>query len=154
REARMLTALGHREIVLTGVNIGTYLDAARTLVDVIRALEDIDGLDRIRISSIEPTTIDDAVLDLMGAGRKLCPYLHVPLQSGDDAVLGAMRRRYNIGDYRDFIHRARERVGGITFGTDVIVGYPGEDEAAFERSCDVIREFPFVNVHAFSFSAR
>jgi threonylcarbamoyladenosine tRNA methylthiotransferase MtaB len=154
REARTLTARSHREIVLTGVNIGTYCDGARSLVDVIRALEEIDGLDRIRISSIEPSTIDDALLDLMDDGGKLCPYLHVPLQSGDDAVLSGMRRRYCVEDYRRFMDHAQERVTGITFGTDVIVGFPGEDEAAFERSCGIIEEFPFVNVHVFSFSAR
>jgi threonylcarbamoyladenosine tRNA methylthiotransferase MtaB len=154
REARMLVALGHREIVLTGVNIGTYRDDGHTLVDVIRALEDIDGLDRIRISSIEPTTIDNAVLGLMAGRGKLCPYLHVPMQSGDDAVLAAMRRRYNATEYERFMRGAMERVPGITFGTDVIVGFPGEDEAAFEHSCEVIAGLPFVNVHVFSFSAR
>jgi threonylcarbamoyladenosine tRNA methylthiotransferase MtaB len=154
REARTLTAFGHREIVLTGVNIGTYQDGARTLVDVLRALEDIDGLDRIRISSIEPTTIAGAVLDLMAEKSKLCPYLHIPLQSGDDAVLARMRRRYDAGVFRRFLARAVETVPAITFGTDVIVGFPGEDEAAFQRSCAIIQEFPFVNVHVFSFSAR
>jgi threonylcarbamoyladenosine tRNA methylthiotransferase MtaB len=154
REARTLTALGHREIVLTGVNIGTYRDGTRSLVDVIRALADIDGLDRIRISSIEPTTIEDGVLDLMAERDQLCPYLHIPLQSGDDSVLSGMRRRYHATEYRGFLDRARERVPGVTFGTDVIVGFPGEDESAFERSCEAIQEFPFVNVHVFSFSAR
>src|SRR5262249_2991450 len=125
REARALAALGHREVVLTGVNIGTYQNGARTLGDEIRALEDIEGLDRIRVSSIEPTTIDDAILDLMASGGKLCPYLHVPLQSGDDAVLSGMRRRYGAADYRGFLNRAEECVRGITFGTDVIVGFPG-----------------------------
>lgn len=154
REARTLATFGHREIVLTGVNIGTYFEGRYTLVDVIDALEDIDGIDRVRISSIEPTTIDAGVLDRMAAKSKLCPYLHVPLQSGDDRILGAMRRRYDSGGYRRFLHEAMDRVPGITFGTDVMVGFPGEDEAAFERSCEVIREFPFVNVHVFSFSAR
>lgn len=154
REARTLATFGHREIVLTGVNIGTYFDGRRALVDVIDALEDIDGIDRVRISSIEPTTIDAGVLDRMAAKRKLCPYLHVPLQSGDDRILGAMRRRYDSGCYRRFLNEAMDRVPGITFGTDVMVGFPGEDEAAFERSCELIGEFPFVNVHVFSFSAR
>jgi len=154
REARTLAGFGHREIVLTGVNIGTYIEGGRTLVDVIDALERIDGVERIRISSIEPTTIDAGVLDRMARGSKLCPYLHVPLQSGDDRTLGAMRRRYDSQSYRRFLRDAMDRVPGITFGTDVMVGFPGEDEAAFERSCEVIREFPFVNVHVFGFSAR
>jgi threonylcarbamoyladenosine tRNA methylthiotransferase MtaB len=154
REARTLAQQGHREIILTGVNIGTYRDDGRSLPDVIRALEDIDGVDRIRISSIEPTTIDDAIVDLMAGGGKLCPYLHVPVQSGDNTVLRAMRRRYSAGEYRDFMRGAMERVPGIAFGTDVIVGFPGEDERAFRRSCDLVMELPFVNLHVFSFSAR
>ncbi len=154
REAKTLAALGRREVVLTGVNIGTYHDSGRTLVDVIHALEEIDGLERIRISSIEPTTIDDRILEIMAGAGKLCPYLHIPLQSGDDAVLAAMRRRYTAKQYRRFLDDAIERVTGITFGTDVIVGFPGEDEEAFQHSCDLIQEYPFVNVHVFSFSAR
>ena len=154
REARMLTSLGHRELILTGVNIGTYRDERRTLVDVIGALEEIDGLDRIRISSIEPTTIEEDVLERMASGDKVCPYLHIPLQSGDDRVLTSMRRRYDTAEYRRFMYMAMARVPQITFGTDIIVGFPGEDDAAFRNSCDFVQEFPFVNVHVFSFSAR
>ena len=154
REARALAATGHREIILTGVNIGTYHDGSRRLADVIRALEDIDGVDRIRISSIEPTTIDEAIFDRMGTNAKLCPYLHVPMQSGDDGVLAAMRRRYDARAYERFMRDALERVPGIAFGTDVMVGFPGEDAAAFRNSCDLIASLPFVNVHVFSFSAR
>jgi threonylcarbamoyladenosine tRNA methylthiotransferase MtaB len=154
REARTLAAGGHREIVITGVNVGTYSERGRTLSDVIGALEDINGLERIRISSIEPTTIEDALLDRMREGGKVCPYLHVPLQSGDTRVLRAMRRRYDADDYRRFVHAALEHVPGLGLGTDVIVGFPGEDEAAFQRSCELIMEMPFVNVHVFSFSAR
>jgi threonylcarbamoyladenosine tRNA methylthiotransferase MtaB len=154
REARSLAAAGHRELVITGVNVGTYREGGRTLADVVRALEDIDGLERIRISSIEPTTIEDALLDRMAPGGKLCPYLHVPAQSGDDGILTRMRRRYSARAYGDFLRSALDRVPGIGLGTDLIVGFPGEDEAAFERSCDLVRAFPFVNVHVFSFSAR
>jgi threonylcarbamoyladenosine tRNA methylthiotransferase MtaB len=136
------------------VNIGTYRDEGRSLVDVIDALETIDGIDRIRISSIEPTTIDAAIIDRMAHGGKLCPYLHVPAQSADDGVLGAMRRRYDAAEYERFVRDAMERVPGIGLGTDVIVGFPGEDEAAFRRSCALVESIPFVNVHVFSFSAR
>ncbi len=154
REARELVAAGHREIVITGVNIGTYRDGGRTLADVVRALSDIDGLDRIRISSIEPTTIEDALIDEMASGGKLCRYLHVPLQSGDGGTLARMRRRYDAGEYMRFMRDVADRVPGVGFGTDVMVGFPGEDEAAFERSCETIAALPFVNVHVFSFSAR
>jgi threonylcarbamoyladenosine tRNA methylthiotransferase MtaB len=154
REARELSQQGHREIILTGVNIGTYRESGRTLSDMIRALEDIDGIDRIRISSIEPTTVELSILERMAARGKLCPYLHVPVQSGDDGVLHAMRRRYDVREYGSFMRDAMERVPGIGFGTDIIVGFPGEDDAAFRRSCNLVAALPFVNVHVFSFSAR
>ncbi len=154
REARELAAAGHREIVITGVNVGTYRDGMRTLPDVVKALGDIDGLARIRISSIEPTTVEDALLDEMASNRKLCRYLHVPVQSGDSETLARMRRRHDADAYRAFMEKAMARVPGIGLGTDVMAGFPGESEAAFERSCEMIAALPFVNVHVFSFSAR
>jgi threonylcarbamoyladenosine tRNA methylthiotransferase MtaB len=154
REARALVGLGHRELVITGVNVGTYRDGARSLADVVKALSDIDGLERIRISSIEPTTIQNELLDEMATGGKLCRYLHVPLQSGDGEVLARMRRRYDADAYRDFMEMAIARVPGIGLGSDVMVGFPGESETAFERSCEMVRALPFVNVHVFGFSAR
>ena len=154
REANALASAGHREVVITGVNIGTYRESGRTLADVVSALEDVAGIERIRISSIEPTTVDDALIERMATGGKLCPYLHLPMQSGDSGVLERMRRRYDAREYDRFLRSVLERAPGIGLGTDVIVGFPGEDEAAFERSCDTVAEFPFVNVHVFSFSAR
>jgi len=154
REAKVLVGEGHREFVITGVNVGTYDDNGRTLDHVLDALEEIDGLDRIRLSSIEPTTIADGIVRRMEAGTKLCPYLHVPLQSGDDRVLSRMRRKYTAAEYRTFMDDALDRVPGIGFGTDVIVGMPGEDEAALENTARLIDEFPFTNIHVFSFSAR
>ena len=154
KEARSLAAAGHRELVVTGVNMGVYRDGGRVLADVIRGLIDVEGLERIRLSSIEPTTIGEDIVNALAAGGKLCPYLHVPLQSGDDRVLSAMRRRYDTAGYRAFMERVRERVPGIGMGTDVMVGFPGEDERAFESSLALVEEFPFTNVHVFSFSAR
>lgn len=154
REARELVRAGHRELVITGVNVGTYRDRGRTLRDVVRTLGDIDALERIRISSIEPTTIEDGLLDEMARGGKLCRYLHVPVQSGDDDTLARMRRRYDAQTYLRFMQDAVARVPGIGLGTDIMVGFPGESEAAFERSCELVRALPFVNVHVFSFSAR
>ena len=134
KEASALAAAGHRELVVTGVNMGVYRDGGRVLADVIRGLIDVKGLERIRLSSIEPTTIGDDIVSALAAGGKLCPYLHVPLQSGDDRVLAAMRRRYDTAGYRAFMERVGERVPGIGIGTDVMVGFPGEDERAFESS--------------------
>ena len=154
REARVLVSEGHRELILTGINVGTYEDRGRTLADVVDSLAAIDGLERIRLSSIEPTTVEDRLVDRMTTGGKLCPYLHVPLQSGDDGVLDRMRRKYTASEYRAFIEDVIERVPHVGLGTDVIVGMPGEDERAFERTYALIDALPFTNVHVFSFSAR
>ncbi len=154
REARALAAEGHREIIVTGVNVGTYDDRGRSLADVIDSLETIDGLERIRLSSIEPTTIDERLVRKMADGGKLCPYLHVPVQSGDDGVLERMRRKHTATDFLEFVDRVRSRVPGAGIGTDVMVGFPGEDERAFENTCRLVESLPFANVHVFSFSAR
>jgi len=154
REARALVAEGHREIVVTGVNVGTYDDRGRSLADVVDALETIEGLERIRLSSIEPTTVDERLIHRMAEGKKLCPYLHLPLQSGDDRVLARMRRKYTAAGYLEFIERVRTIVPGIGLGTDVMAGFPGEDDAAFENTCRILESVPFANIHVFGFSAR
>ena len=154
QEARGLVARGHREIVLTGVNIGTYTSDGYDLLQVIRALEDIDGLDRIRISSIEPTTIPEGLVDWMATSSKLCPYLHVPLQSGDDDVLQRMKRRYTRADFTSFIQRVAARVPDVCLGTDAMVGFPGEDEAAFANTRLVLADLPLAYCHVFSYSER
>ena len=154
REARALVSEGQREIVITGVNVGTYNGRGRLLSDVVDGLESIEDLDRIRLSSIEPTTIAGTLVDRMTPRGKLCPYLHIPLQSGDDRVLARMRRRYTVADYLEFIGGVRSRLPGIGLGTDVMVGFPGEDEEAFEATCRVVESIPLVNVHVFGFSAR
>ena len=153
-EARGLVAKGHREIVLTGVNIGTYESADQDLLQVIQALEDVDGLERLRISSIEPTTIPDGLIDWMATSTKLCPYLHVPLQSGDDGVLQRMKRRYTRVEFAAFIERVAERVPGICLGTDAMVGFPGEDDAAFANTRLLLADLPFAYCHVFSYSER
>ncbi len=154
REARLLVSEGHRELVITGVNVGTYEDRGRTLADVIEALEGIDGLERIRMSSIEPTTVDERLIERMERGTKFCPYLHVPMQSGDDGILKRMRRRYTTDELRKFFDGVIERVPHVGLGTDVIVGFPGESDEAFGNTCRFVEAVPFNNVHVFSFSAR
>lgn len=153
-EAKELAALGHRELIVTGVNVGAYRDRGRSLADLLRALTDVDGLDRIRLSSIEPTTIEMDVVDQMAAGGKLCPYLHVPLQSGDSGILRRMRRKYDAEAYKRFVETVLDRVPDVGLGTDVLVGFPGEDDAAFEKSLEMVRDLPYTHVHVFSFSAR
>jgi threonylcarbamoyladenosine tRNA methylthiotransferase MtaB len=154
REAEILVAGGYREIVLTGVNIGQYRHGGFDLVGLIALLEAIEGLDRIRISSIEPTTITNALLDRMASSSKLCPYLHIPLQSGDDTVLSAMNRPYNVEEFVHLIHRAVAAIPHLGLGTDVIVGFPGETEEAFEHTLGTVRELPFSYFHVFTYSQR
>src|SRR5262249_21336198 len=123
REAHGLVERGHRELVLTGVNIGTYSSAGRDLLDVLRALERVDGLERLRISSIEPTTVSESVVDWLATSSKLCPYLHVPVQSGDDQVLQRMKRHYTRAEFATFVERVVMRVPDVCLGTDVMVGF-------------------------------
>jgi threonylcarbamoyladenosine tRNA methylthiotransferase MtaB len=154
QEAEILAAGGYREIVLTGVNVGQYRQGEVDLVGLIALLEKIEGLERIRISSIEPTTITDALLDRIGSSSKLCPYLHIPLQSGDNTILSAMNRPYNVEEYVHLIQQAVERFPHIGLGTDLMVGFPGETDDAFERTLRIAKELPFSYFHVFTYSPR
>lgn len=154
REAELLAAQGVREVVLTGMNIGQYNQAGADLCSVIARLETIPGLERIRISSIEPTTVTDQLLELMALSSKLCPYLHVPLQSGDDRILAAMNRSYSAQDYVRLIERALHKIPNLGLGTDIMVGFPGEDETAFTNTLKLATELPFAYFHVFPFSPR
>lgn len=153
-EAQALVAAGHQEIVLTGINIGTYDFDNKTIVDVVDALHRIEGLARIRISSIEPTTIPMALIDMMATHQKLCPYLHIPIQSGHDKVLNEMNRQYTVAEFAEFIQHAHDRVDGICIGTDVIVGFPGETQIEFEKTYQLLHELPIDYFHVFSYSPR
>lgn len=154
REAAFLASQGVKEVVLTGVNIGQYHQAGADLCTVIARLEAVPGLERIRISSIEPTTVTDQLLEQMASSSKLCPYLHVPLQSGDDRILTAMNRSYSSQDYLRLIERACDKIPGLGLGTDIMVGFPGEDEAAFANTLKLATELPFAYFHVFPFSPR
>ncbi len=153
READALAQAGHRELVLTGINIGTYRDGEKNIVDVIAALERIDALARIRISSIEMTTVPNEIFSFMKNG-KLCRFLHVPAQSGSDPILKAMHRRHRAGDFAELIHRAAATVADICLGTDVMVGFPGETQRHFEETCLLLEELPLAYFHVFSYSDR
>ena len=154
REAQELANAGHREVVLTGVNIGTYRFEENTLVDVIDALSDIHELQRIRISSVEGTTIGRQVLDRMAKNPKLCRHLHISIQSANDTMLQAMNRRYTVAAYQKLIDAAHRKIPGICLGTDVIVGFPGETDEMFRETFRNLREMPFAYFHVFSYSER
>lgn len=154
REALQLVEAGHKEIVLTGVNIGTYQFEDKSFLDVVKMLLTIPELKRLRISSIEPTTIPNALIDLMADSAVLCPHLHIPVQSGDDGVLQAMKRLYTAAEFLQFIEHAAKRVPDILLGTDIMVGFPGESDSAFQASCDLLQNSPLAYAHVFTFSER
>ena len=154
-EARRRVAQGHRELVVTGVNLGLYRDpAARAkLADVIAALAELDGVARIRLSSIEVNHLSRRLCEALAHAR-VCPHLHVPLQSGDDGVLRAMRRRYDLATYARRIELARQHVPGLNLTGDVIVGFPAEDGPAFARTLEAVQELAFSRLHVFPYSPR
>jgi len=151
---RNFAAAGHREIVLTGINIGMYRDGSLKLPDVLQGLESVPGISRIRISSIEFKTFNRSLFKKMFPKGKLCRYLHVPLQSGDDAVLRLMNRRYSSGDFAVWLQKAHELVEDLCVGTDVIVGFPGETRSRFNATCAFLEEQPLQYFHVFSYSER
>lgn len=154
KEAQVLVEKGHKELVLTGINIGTYQDSGKTIMDVIQALEGVPNLSRIRISSIEPTTIPEALLLHMANSKTICPYLHIPIQSASDEVLKGMARKYTVPEFDRFIQFAKQVIPNVCIGTDVIVGFPGETDALFQETYDYLLEAPIDYFHVFSYSER
>lgn len=154
REARDLAAHGYRELVLTGVNIGQYSYKGIGLVELLRELEAIPDVTRIRISSIEPTTVPTTLLERMATSTKLCHYLHLPLQSGDDRILQEMNRRYDVRLYENLVEQALALMPDLGLGTDLMVGFPGEDEQAFANTVKTVERLPFSYLHVFSYSSR
>ena len=154
-EARHLVSGGVREIVITGVNVGTYKNEKENIIGVVDFLNNIPELSRIRISSIEPTTVPEILYEYMSDPQhKLVPFFHLPLQSGSDSVLKNMRRRYTSGEYADEIWKAYEAVPDICIGTDVMVGFPGEIPEEFECTKNFLKKLPVAYFHVFPFSAR
>jgi threonylcarbamoyladenosine tRNA methylthiotransferase MtaB len=157
REAKALVKNGFKEIVLTGICLGAYgkdLKPGRNLVDIIEELEKIDGLLRIRLSSIEAGDVTDELINKMNASKKLCRHLHIPMQSGDDGILKKMNRKYTKADYIKLIKKLKDRIPGIAITTDVLVGFPGESEENFQNTLNLIKEISPLKVHIFPYSKR
>jgi threonylcarbamoyladenosine tRNA methylthiotransferase MtaB len=151
-EIRRRVSQGHREIVLTGVNLGCFRDreAGYTLPRLVREAGAIPGVDRLRLSSIEVNHVTPELVEALRTTETVSGHVHVPLQSGDDGILRAMHRRYDAGQYLARV----ALLEGFNLTTDVIVGFPGEDEAAFERTLDVVRAAGITKVHVFPYSPR
>ena len=154
-EAREIAAGGQREIVLTGVNTGDFgRSTGERFIDLLRALVEVDGIDRYRISSIEPNLLTDEIIEFCASSPKMMHHFHVPLQSGSDRILGLMRRRYTTARYADRIASVRRLMPDAFIGIDVIVGFPGETEADFRATYDFLADLKPAFLHVFPFSER
>jgi threonylcarbamoyladenosine tRNA methylthiotransferase MtaB len=157
QEVRKLSANGYREVVLTGIHLGAYgldLTPAESLTELVRRI-DAEGLvPRLRIGSLEPNELTDELLTLMAKSEIICPHLHLPLQSGSDAVLQRMGRRYTAAFFRDLMARISEAVPHAFIGADVIAGFPGESEDEFNETLQLLEELPFSDLHVFPYSRR
>jgi len=157
-EVHDLVDNGYREIVLTGINIGDFdgggADTPARLVDLVRAVDAVEGVERLRISSIDPDEVDDELLDAVLHGRSTCHSMHIVLQSGSNVVLKRMNRKYTRQEFLDSVERVYKASPDFTITTDIIVGFPGETEADFQETKEVVQEVRFAKVHMFPFSPR
>jgi len=156
-EVKRLCSRGFREIVLTGVSLGLYgrdFKEGGDILDVIAKLEDIEGLARIRLSSIDPIDVGEVFIEKLLLTRKCCKHLHLSLQSGDDEVLSRMQRNYTSAYYRSLVQQLRKKFPDFSITTDIIVGFPGETEEQFENTLRIVHELNFTRVHLFPYSHR
>lgn len=154
KEAEVLVANGHKEIVLTGIHTGSYSDENKDLSDVISSIAKIPGLERIRISSIEITELNDKFLDLLKVEPKIANHLHIPLQSGSDTILKRMNRKYDTAYFKNKIEQIRKIRPDISITTDCIVGHPYETEECFQEYVNFCKETAFSKLHVFPYSKR
>ena len=155
QQVRRLVEEGHKEIVLTGTQLGSYgfdLEGVN-LKGLVQELLGETRVERLRISSLQPQEVTDDFLELW-SDRRLCPHFHMPLQSGSDSVLKRMRRRYTAAEYARAVERVRARVADVAITADVIVGFPGEDESHFKESLSMAEEIEFASMHVFPYSVR
>ncbi len=154
-EARQIAAAGQKEIVITGVNTGDFgRSTGEKFIDLLRALNDVEGIERYRISSIEPNLLTDEIIEFCAASPKFQHHFHIPLQSGSDKILGLMRRRYTTARFADRIAAVRRVMPDAFIGIDVIVGFPGETEADFQTTYDFLATLQPAFLHIFPFSER
>ena len=157
-QVRQLTGAGYVEVVLTGVHIGDYgldLSERRSMLpELIGSILEIEEVKRFRLSSIEPASVSDEIITLMTESPKFARHFHIPFQSGSDAVLARMKRRYRAGEFADLVTRISERVPDCGIGADVICGFPGESDEDFLRTFEYVERLPITYLHAFTYSPR
>ncbi len=155
KQAEEVAASGGKEIVLTGVNIGDFgRTTGETFFDLIKALDEVDGIERFRISSIEPNLLTDEIIDFVSTSKRFAPHFHIPLQSGSDAVLELMKRKYDTALFRNKINKIKAVIPDAFIGVDVIVGTRGETDEYFEEAKQFIESLDISQLHVFTYSER
>lgn len=157
-EAENLVKNGYKEVVLTGIHVASYgkdlKEDQLTLLDVIKKLSQIDGLERIRLSSVEPILFTDEFVNEISTNKKLCPHYHLSLQSGCDETLNRMNRRYTTKEYKEIVDRLRDAIPNVAITTDIIVGFPGETDEEFTSTYNFLKEIELTQMHVFKYSIR
>lgn len=155
-EVKELAENGFREIVLTGIHVASYgKDLGNTsLIDIIEKIHEIDGIRRIRMSSVDPNVMTDGFIERLSRLPKICGHFHLSLQSGCDETLKRMNRKYTTGEYRRVVEKLREVFADVAITTDLIVGFPGETEEEFQKTVDFVEEIAFSGMHVFKYSQR
>jgi threonylcarbamoyladenosine tRNA methylthiotransferase MtaB len=153
--AKEVAQTGVKEVVLTGVNIGDFgQNGEENFLQLIQALDEVEGIERFRISSIEPNLLSDDIIDFVGKSKKFVPHFHIPLQSGSDEMLTSMRRRYLTNLYKERIERIKNVMPNACIGVDVIVGFPGETDAEFLKTVEFLKLIDISYLHVFTYSER
>ncbi len=156
-EARRLAEAGYKELVLTGIHLSSYgrdFGDGTTLLDAVTAASSPEGIERIRLGSLEPTLVTNEFAKGISENKKVCPQFHLALQSGSDSVLARMQRRYNTAQYMRAVERLREVYPFPAFTTDVLTGFPAETEEEFQETCEFVKKVGFMKLHVFPFSSR
>ena len=154
-EAKEIAAAGQKEIVITGINTGDFgRTTGEKFIDLLRALNDVEGIERYRISSIEPNLLTDEIIEFCASSPKFQHHFHIPLQSGSNHILGLMRRRYTAEKFADRIEKVRSLMPDTFFGVDVITGFPGESDEDFEQTYSLLERLRPSFLHIFPFSER
>jgi len=153
-ETKKLVNNRHKEIVLTGIHTGSYSDNGKDLVDLINELAKIDGLERIRLSSVEITELNEKFMNMLKTNKKFCDHLHIPLQAGSDDVLKMMNRKYDLNFFFNKINEIKNIRPNISITTDIIVGFPEETNEMFETTYETAKKIGFSKIHVFPYSKR
>jgi len=153
-QVRMLAADSYREVVYLGQTVNAYRSGTVDFATLLRQTQAIDGIERIRFTSPHPIDMTESLIAVMASCSKVCPQLHLPLQSGSDRMLAKMERGHTVAEYRSLVDRLRRAIPGIALTTDIIVGFPGEEEADFAATCALVREIGYDSAFMFKYSAR